>query len=271
MKSLFKYICDGIFITILGNKLELPYFLCSRGIGDTIIFLSRLDEYYKKNNKKVNLIVQQNQTVLLEPYKDYINQVIVLPPNIINTLIHITWEKKKKNIRFILPCNAIKKLKSGSNLFNLVGETLGIQGEEYLRPEFKVSNARLSEIKKTLGINNAQYVIIAPDAVSVTPTPEKIWIDIAKKNREKGYIILENAQSQDKVRFGDTSIFLPLDEMYEIAKGAKHIFSTRSGLSDLLAFSGTAMTVFYPNKEYLELYSFSNMPFSKHVEEIVIN
>ena len=103
------------------------------------------------------------------------------------------------------------------------------------------------------------------------PVPEKIWFDIAKKHRDEGYIILENVQSQDKVKFGDTSVFLPLDEMYEIAKGANHIFTARSGLSDLLAFTGNPMTVLYPNKEYLELYSFSNMPFSKHVEEIVIN
>ena len=63
---------------VLKNNICEKYYICSRGIGDTIIFLSRLNNYYDKYGKKVNIIIAENQKCLIKPYKNYINKSIVL-------------------------------------------------------------------------------------------------------------------------------------------------------------------------------------------------
>lgn len=83
-------------------------------------------------------------------------------------------------------------------------------------------------------------------------------------------LVLENVASRSQVKFGDKSIFLQLDEMYEIAKEADAFLSVRSGLCDLLVFSKVPMTVFYPSEDSLKLYSFKTMPFSDNVKEVVL-
>ena len=270
MKNQLCHVRNWLYASIFSLKLRKKYYICNRGIGDTTIFLSRLNEYENISGKKVNLVVPQNQVTLVNGYRKYVDSVIVLPTNKLIWLIDATVNRKWKKMSYILPNKAIDKLYESSTIFELIGETLGLNSEKYISPEFTISLECISKIKKELGIENCRFVIIAPDAVSVSSVSEEIWRRIVSECHKNGMLVLENAASKSQVKFGDKRIFLQLDEMYEIAKEANAFYSVRSGLCDLLAFSKVPMTVFYPSEEFLKLYSFKNMPFSNHVNEIVL-
>lgn len=270
MKEQLCRMRNWLYAFFFDLRLRKRYYICNRGIGDTTIFLSRLNEYENISGKKVNIVVPQNQMALVNGYRKYVDSVIVLPANKLIWLIDATVNRKWKKMSFILPYQAIDKLYESSTLFDLIGETLRLNSKNYVSPKFSISLEYISKIKKELGIENSKFVIIAPDAVSVPGVSEVIWRRIVSECHKNGMLVLENAASQCQVKFGDKSIFLQLDEMYEIAKEANAFYSVRSGLCDLLAFSKVPMTVFYPNEESLKLYSFKNMPFSNHVKEIVL-
>lgn len=269
MRDVLIHIRNVIYAKLITFRLKENHYLCNRGIGDTLIFLSRLKEYKNECDKSVNLILPENQISLVNGYREYINKILVLPTNKIIRLIDAVVNKKMDKITFILPTGALKKLENGLSIYDLVGETLNLNSREYRCPEFQVSDDRITKIKKELGITGREYAIIAPDAMSVNSIPDDVWKTVVEECRKRNYVILENAASQNSVKYGDINIFLPLDEMFMIAKDASVIYSIRSGLSDLLSFTKTPMTVFYPNEYFLKLYSFKNMPFSEHVKEIV--
>lgn len=270
MKMKLCHLRNWLYAFFFSLRLKKKYYICNRGIGDTAIFLSRLNEYENAYKKKVNLVIPQNQVALVNGYGKYVDSVIVLPTNKLRWLIDVTADRKWKNMSFILPEKAIDKLSKNSTLFELMGETLGVNSDKYTTPEFLIPIERVSQIKKELGIEKCKFVIIAPDAVSVSGVSETIWHRIVSECHENGMLVLENVASQSQVKFGDKSIFLQLDEMYEIAKEADAFLSVRSGLCDLLVFSKVPMTVFYPSEDSLKLYSFKTMPFSDNVKEVVL-
>ena len=84
MKEILKKI-RGIFLPLIGVIIarkrfrNKSYFLCNRGMGDTVIFLSRLKEYKKINpENEINIIIQENQSTIANAYKDLLNSISVI-------------------------------------------------------------------------------------------------------------------------------------------------------------------------------------------------
>lgn len=258
------------FTQSISNKIgEKKYFICSRGIGDTIIFLSRIKTYFITTNKKVRLIIPTNQEVLIYPYRNYIEDVIVLTTEEINMLIDSTWENNKfSNLQFILPPKAIKLLENCS-LFDLVGSTLNISGNDYQKPEFYWEMSEKQNVFNKYNIMNRPFAIIAPDAYSIKKISEAFWISVVQQYRKRNIYVLENGSEKENPLYGDKRIFLDIDKLFILAKDAVEITSIRSGLSDLLAFGHTKLKVVYPDYATKNLFTFSQMPFANNVEEYV--
>lgn len=249
------------------------YYVCSRGIGDTEIFLSRLKSYYEQYGKKVNLIIAKNQEVLINPYRNYIDKIIVLKTSQVKLLTRAIWANKiyKNKLEFILPAHAADLLNAGDNLFDLTGKTLGIDGDDFEAPEFGYLDTDSIFSDNLQQLRHDKYVFFAPDSVSVSVIENNIWKEIADICRYHGFLVVENGNKGEKDRLGDVEVFKTIDETYLVAQKADLIISARSGLSDLLAFAGKPMIVVYPDQESLQEFTFSRMPFSKHVKELIAN
>lgn len=278
IKKVKKLLCKVIsylytkqfFRTLRGDK---HYLVCSRGIGDTILFLSRLKEYNERYHSKVNLIAPSNQAILLNAYNEYIDEIILLSSKKILYLATTIWETNTFNpkLQFILPPKAVEQLQQNKSLFDLFGMTLKISGKAFQRPNFKIDKKRKTILFEKLQITEGNYIILAYESVTVPPVDDAVWEIITQFYKKEGFIVLENIAPGKKLKYGDKSIYLELDEMYELSRYAGLIVSARSGLSDLLAFTETPLMIVYPNAYYRRIYSFSNMPFAKHVREIESN
>lgn len=255
---------------VLKNNICEKYYICSRGIGDTIIFLSRLNNYYDKYGKKVNIIIAENQKCLIKPYKNYINKSIVLPTSKIILLTEMVYNYKiyENKLQFILPSDA-EKLLSKSNLFDLMGSTLDITGDDFEPPNFGELDVNDVFVGELESLRDEKYVFLAPASVSVSQIEQSVWKEIADICKKYGFIVVENENKNYQQKIGDIEVFKSIDETYLIAKKASFIISARSGLSDLLAYTKSPMMVIYPNKWSLEKFTFSKMPFSRHIIEIV--
>lgn len=253
------------------HKIDRKYYVCSRGIGDTAIFLSRLKAYHEKFGKKVNLIIAKNQEVLIDPYRDYINRTIVLKTSQINLLTQAIWDTRiyTSKLEFVLPAHAAKLLDAGNTLFGLTGKVLEVTGNDYDAPKFSALDVDSVLTEDLEQLKHAKYVFLAPDSVSVASIQRSTWEKIAQICREQGFIVVQNGKINAANRLGDMGVFKPIDETYVIAQNAHLIISARSGLSDLLAFTKTPMMVIYPDKKSLEEFTFSRMPFSAHVNEYI--
>ena len=118
-------------------------------------------------------------------------------------------------------------------------------------------------------LRDEKYVFLAPASVSVSQIEQSVWKEIADICKKYGFIVVENENKNYQQKIGDIEVFKSIDETYLIAKKASFIISARSGLSDLLAYTKSPMMVIYPNKWSLEKFTFSKMPFSRHIIEIV--
>ena len=151
MKMKLCHLRNWLYAFFFSLRLKKKYYICNRGIGDTAIFLSRLNEYENAYKKKVNLVIPQNQVALVNGYGKYVDSVIVLPTNKLRWLIDVTADRKWKNMSFILPEKAIDKLSKNSTLFELMGETLGVNSDKYTTPGFFDSHRACESNKKGTG------------------------------------------------------------------------------------------------------------------------
>jgi hypothetical protein len=248
------------------------YYVCNRGIGDTIIFLSMMGQYYYKNQKKINLIIPKNQQVLLESYRQYINKIIVLDTKKLLRLISVLWDKEKKidHMKFILPPKAFNLLNENTTLFDLIGKEIGVEGKEFIAPVFKWQENRKYEVYQMLGIAKDKFVIIAPMSESLKMIDADFWVTVVNEYHKNGYLVLENGCHGEKPQYGDKTIFLSLDEMYLLAEEAKEICCARSGLADLLSFGGSHKRIIYSNVLEYKMFCINRMPFAQNVTEEII-
>lgn len=273
MRKLFWILFFGIGCNI---KLEGNYFLCARGIGDTIIFLSKLKyTQIDFSKEKINLIIQDNQKVLIEAYSRYVGKYIVLNRNKMNFCIKMAMRGfLANNLRFIIPDGAYTFLGyRGLSISDLMNITLNLPPEmiEYEKPHFEWDDRRKQEVITKNNLESKQFVILGIDAESVLGIDKIIWEKIVKCLKKKGYIVVSNLRSPEQTPINETiGLYLPLNEIYLLAEYGGWFIGLRNGLCDLLAYSSCKMTVIYPSEKDKYKFSFDNMHFEKEIEEIML-
>jgi len=250
------------------------WFLCTRSIGDTMIFLSKLSEFKKKNPvEKVRLIISENHKPFMEGYKNYIDEYIVKPYDF---MCRSTWvgfhDILPHNITYILPSSSYQMLGyKDMSIFDLMNLTLGLEsGSSYCKPEFIWDGKE--KYYSELGIEKGKFVLISPSASSVKGLSKDLWNRIYTSIEDKGFKIILNYSGHDSnLVQGHTCIDLPLDKTYLLAEDAALYIGLRSGLCDLLGFSDCRMVVIYPDEESRYKYCLDNMPFEKEIKECYIS
>lgn len=282
MKEILKKI-RGIFLPLIGVIIarkrfrNKSYFLCNRGMGDTVIFLSRLKEYKKINpENEINIIIQENQSTIANGYKDLLNSICVIKKESMWCLYRAAlYGWLPTNIKYIIPENGFAKLGiKNCSIVDLIGETLGLGENKYKydSPQFSWSKERKEQVLKETKAIKDQTIILSPYAFSVPEIEMKIWERIAAFYKKNGFHVVTNQQNSSECPIkGTVAVSLPLDEMYLFAEYCGTFIGLRSGLCDLLAFSRCKMVVFYPaqsNIDWKEKFTFKNLYLKKEIEEV---
>lgn len=273
----------NFFYELYGNILfktkykGKEFFLCNRGIGDTVVFLSKLHAYKEQfPYKEIHLIVQESHKIIVDGYSVYIDSVHYEKGKVLQTLNRLANQKSvPANIHFILPPDGEQLLGyKNLSICDLVNISVGLPDTAvtYEEPQFNWKPDRKAEIIKQYNLLKDKTVIFAPYAVSVPLISKNLWNQLVEHYQKKGFRVLTNVKdnSEDPLD-GTEGISLRLDEMYFVAEYGGHFVGLRSGLCDLLAYSKCCMTVVYPankSKDWRNKYTFSNMFFEKKIEEI---
>lgn len=277
IKNIYMLIKEWIYwqgqsrICLKGN-----WFLCSRGIGDTAIFFSKICEYKKKYpHKRVNVIVSETHVPIANFYREFIDEICVLPYKKMCDSTQIAFGGLlPQNIKYILPISSYQMLGyKNMSIFDLMNLTLELgECSEYLRPPIEdAENITLDLLKKYID-ENKKYVIMAPMAVSVNSIESEVWVAVYNLLMENGYKVFINGNPNENNTLFDTKDYLNVSiyQIYLLAEKAELFIGLRSGLCDLLAFSKCNMVVAYPianGKTLMHKYTFSNMPFEKDIVE----
>lgn len=275
IKNIYTFAVEWIYWQCQAKtKLKEDWFLCSRGIGDTIIFLSKISEYKKKYpDKKVNIIISENHVPIVNFYEKFIDKKYILPQEKMCASTQVAFRGLlPRNIKYILPISSYQMLGyKDLSIFDLMNITLELDTEaKYLCPQ--VSHRDISSLNILNKNKDEKYVLMAPFAVSVDNIQKDIWIKIYNLLVSKGYRVLINCSKTEKndLFSCEDYISFPIDQIYLLAEKVELFIGLRSGMCDLLAFSKCDMVVAYPNKngkEFLSKYTFNNMPFEKKIIE----
>lgn len=253
-------------------------YLCSRGMGDTLYFLSLLKEYYELNEieQKINIIIPPNQKVISTAYASYINKTIVVSKKTMENLMYTGYMHfLPHNIKFIIPIGSMFFLgHKGFSIWDLQCVTLNLQKiNNCVKPVF--DNAlQMDELYKKYNITTKKILIVSPYAQSVPCINSDIWEKIAGIYREHGYQVFTNIADKKEQTIKNTQALNEgVDSIFNMCENGAEFIGLRSGLCDLVAFSRCKMTVVYPSGDayYRNKYTFANMPFDKTIVECYEN
>ncbi|MCM1179245.1 MAG: hypothetical protein NC347_03235 [Clostridium sp.] len=211
----------------------------------------------------------------MKPYMQYIDDYVVFHKNRMKVFM---WLAAKGllpgNIRFILPEGAYAILGyrriSIQDLINITFD-LPPDNQDYEKPCFEWDKGRREYLLDKYQLKKGKFVILGLEAVSIERIALDYWERIAKKYKDMGYQVISNLSSPEQSPVpGTIGLFLPLNEIYLLAEYGGYFIGLRSGLCDLLAFSGCGMTVIYPTEQDRYKYSFANMCFAKEITEILV-
>lgn len=253
-------------------------YLCNRGMGDTLYFLSLLKEYYELNKieQKINIIIPPNQKVISAAYANYINKTIVVSKTTMENLMHIRYNRfLPHNIKFIIPIGSWDFLGyKGISVWDAQCVTLNLPKiNNYVKPVF--DNAlKMDEIYKKYNITTKKILIISPYAKSVPCINNDIWEKIVGLYEEHGYQVFTNVADKKEQPVKNTQALNEgVDSIFNMCENGAEFIGIRSGLCDLVAFSRCKMTVVYPSDDAYcrDKYTFTNMPFDKTIVECYEN
>ena len=97
----------------------------------------------------------------------------------------------ENKLQFILPSDA-EKLLSKSNLFDLMGSTLDITGDDFEPPNFDELDVNDVFVGELESLRDEKYVFLAPASVSVSQIEQSVWKEIADICKKYGFIVVEN-------------------------------------------------------------------------------
>lgn len=255
------------------TRLRGPWFLCSRGIGDTVVFLSKLKKYREDNpGKEINLIAADKHKVLLEAYSKYIDHKYFISYSEACKTTSIAFSKRlPSNITYILPSESTELLGyKNISISDLMNIRLGLpEFTGLVKPEFTCKYTSFTHFTKErhLDLLPFKYALLAPSAVSVNDNGDILWKQICELLESHGISVVINSDIIEMGLEKYKHVTLPLDDTYYLADYAAVFIGLRNGLCDLLAFARCDMIVAYPNEIYQVKFSLNNMDFEKHIIE----
>ncbi len=96
-------------------------------------------------------------------------------------------------------------------------------------------------------IREGNTVVLSPYANSVVSIDEKIWFDLIRNYKKKGYLVYTNVGPGQDPLPGTEPISPGLDQLQDLVERAGHFVGLRSGICDVLKYADCKKTAFYPD------------------------
>lgn len=127
-------------------------------------------------------------------------------------------------------------------LFGLSCETVAVT--PVVQPQWRQSaEARF----KKAGLPRGRTVLLVPDAFSLQPLDNRLWLSLARQLTEQGYTVATNVCNDALTGLSGTiPLYFPLCEAIPLVELAGRVIALRSGFCDLIATARCAHTVLYP-------------------------
>lgn len=278
MLSLRGFKCRIELKKICKSK-DTIYFLCSRGIGDTILFCTLLPEYKIRNaNQRIALIVSDRHAEIVKWFEEFYDELILVDKNKIDWLNYNQLSRfyySAPNFHYILPIKGISALGYRDiNLLDLFKIELSLDPDT--KPtiplfEKRKSNDSVDKLVNTFieknGIERGKGVILAPYSYSVKSTPLQFWNRLVDSLHSNGFKVITNVQKGERPLPNTIEFNGKLNEICLLARHCGYAVSNRSGLCDLLALLKIKLVVVYPDDNSLTNFTFKGMGLKSDINE----
>ncbi|MBP3920876.1 MAG: hypothetical protein J6D28_04850 [Bacilli bacterium] len=284
---MFLYKIGGYIMTQfwkIGNyKKGRKYMFLPFGIGDILFIICYKDYFYDENTY---FIINANQKSILKMYDIPDSNIIVISEFWKLMLIGRCMASNFQNEdiiyahhhRRILPC---KKLNEnilgykGITLLDLNKLVLGITPNAAIKKPKNIldKNTKNKILEEYKFKKQKKNILLCPYATSSMPIDSSIWENLVNDYRKKGYNVYTNTRDKTEAPLdGTVALSLKLDHLYGIIDQFEGVYSLRSGLCDLLAFSDVNLTVYYPSIDDDPIYlfhNFKNIGINDNIKEII--
>lgn len=284
---IFLYKFFGYFATqfwkIFNLKRKKKYYFLPYGIGDLLFIMCYKDYFYDDNTY---FIVNSNQKGLMKMYgipdekikvvSEFWKLMLIgrcMVSNYQNSDI-IYAHQNRRIIPYKYDNENLLGVK-GLSLLDLNKVVLNIPQDSKIKSPKSILT---SQEKKKIIIQNKfnkdkKNILLCPYATSSKMISIDIWNSVVKKYLYQGYNIYTNVRNNTEKPLENTvPLSLRLEELYGVIDQFEHVYSLRSGLCDLLAFTDVNLTVYYPPLEFDNIYTsynFKNLGIRDNIEEII--
>ena len=266
-------------------------YIIRHNIGETTIELMLLKERLKVNKSKKPLLIVWHQKNI-GYYEMFVKNKIDIDVKYIkllqNEIMRVFLQKgmtqevilKRKHQRFICSTPDIvtnMNREENSNFYDFIRTSCHVPVN--VKPCLPVVSAetrkKTAEIMKKLKLNR-KFVILAPEATSITELSSDFWQDIVMQLLQKGYDVFINAGSSAFPSENVKARLLALEDLFCLTQKAERVIMLGSGLSVFLSLADVPMDIIYTELPYqdvsysatfvLEKYSVFHMPVARKKE-----
>ena len=249
------------------------YFVSPFGLGDTLFLCGFKKAWETKNIGSIHFIIKKSHEFILNLYgiKDYTclqlddkfykdntfsnkptrGQLYIAHPEYSDKTLFKEWERRVFNLKELY----LKLLKLSDNSV------------------FEFPKQKPIHLPKLPPLDLKKTIFVSTSANSVPLMGKDYWNQLVSKLLKKGYTVINNSMNETENLEGCINLSLPLMDIVALTLKCHKTYCLRSGLCDILAcYLGKKLTVIYPYKELLDLYSVNecfSLPPSKAVREVI--
>lgn len=247
----------------LFDKEIVSIVLCD-AIGDTVFVLGYLDEIKRKYcNKRIQIISSGKLQVIIECFSGKYDKLVIVPKKLLNKILNgdLIFENNDNIILCHVPSyftgsyNIIARYPD-FNMFKFIKSCI-LRIEQDAIPNYEILRSNISKPLKE------PYVILCPEAKSLSGISREFWTDISNQLNKRGYNVFINTHKKSNIRSNEISF--DLNELLAVADKAKAVIGIRSGVLDWLMLSEAPIIALYPDNRYYEFFDLKNIRNRKDV------
>ena len=250
---------EPLAIKLRPKKIDDIY-LIRHNIGESYIYLAHAIQWVNSNKSKDPVFIAWREKDI-EFYKMFLPKnipVIYIPIN--QSLLHAIFTQesiKYRGYRFF--CNTpdiaqnmllLHTKNPHINFYNYISKDFKLKGIEPLKPPMVDQKTTLTIQDKIKIYFKRPYVVVMPEATSLTPLSTKFWDKLISHLDKMGYDIFINnhsSEEQNKINLYEHAISFDatIPEMYVLAQKSAGVITLASGLSVLLTSVHVKMDLIY--------------------------
>ena len=273
-------------LALLALKMNIGFkkdwvFLLPYGAGDSFFLCLLISEFKKKNKGRVVVVMKESHHFICDLFSE-VDEFIALNKRFKKLQLQKISPNQSLPIRgkIFIPHPLLnsglsgleKKLSSDYTLLDMYKTALGLELKCSLgKFDFStISQDIVQNFVTSTSWNLQKTIILFPSASSLEAMNENLMRLIVAKIIGLGFNVIVNGKlkldnfTSSRVK----SVDFALKDMIALAIHCNSVISARSGVCDLLAFSGKKMVVTYPNKAAYDTYSLN--PITKRNNHLLL-